>query len=202
MANKKIPAGLSPEPDPSMEAELDPELAELVEHTSPDVESPTAGDRIKAVDLTDAERVKRLDGFVPLDPEQIRIDNERASLIGGVAAALQDQEQRKVAPARVEGDDPDWIYFVRCPDAGCRGPGVWIHTQPGGQLKPNDWEASYKPRVAAWPGTKLFCQVCYAAGRQTMLPVFHERGYPVLNERHVGKMSRAKFDELLTKAKS
>lgn len=199
-AKKNAPEPDAEDVDRSMEAQLDPELEPYLEHDSPDVANPVGIDRFPTVNLEDPSRVQALKSLKPLDANKIQQDNARSAAIGGVAIALRQQEVRKRTPEIPVGDDPAFVYYIRCERADCSGPGIWIHTRPGGILNPNDWEANYKSRASDWPGHVVYCQCCRVNGVTTHLPFFHDRGKPVPNERHVGKIRRSEFEALLEKA--
>jgi len=168
---------------------------------SPDVRDRR--DTIRELDLDIPEQVETLRGVSDgtLDPVKVQDDLARQARVAGVGLALMEQDQnRHQAPSYLTEEDPDFVYYIRCTSTDCRGPGVWIHTQPHGLLKPNDWESSYKPRTALWPGREVYCQCCYQRhGVQRRLPIFHKDGMPHVNMRHVQKIRRSKFDEMMQK---
>jgi len=161
-------------------------------------------DNIQELDLEAEVEAGNLRGVTSkVDPQKIEDDLNRQGEIGRVAVSLMKADQeRKREPNFLTEQDPDWVYFIRCSARDCRGPGVWIHTQPHGTLRPQDWESSYKPRQAMWPGREIYCQCCYEQkGIQQRLPLFHQDGKPHVNMRHIAKMSRAKFEKLMSQAK-
>ena len=165
---------------------------------NPNINDPR--DRFPEVELDVPQRVKSMGSpdAPEFNPHNIAQDLERQQRIGGAAVALMQQDQQRQSADIPTGDDPKWVYFVRCTHRACRGPGMWIHVVPSGTLRPHDWEASYKPRTALWPGKDVICQACYQTrGVSQRLPLFHQDGLPFINQRHVAKIPRSKFDEIV-----
>ncbi len=115
---------------------------------------------------------------------------------GAVAKALAARRQKEqVAAKAAQGNNTVW--YVTCQEPTCLGPGLWIFEEPSGALRPDQWSTTYKPLGMPWPSKDVPCQCCYDQGIENFLPMWHMKGVPAVNPRHLQKMSRQEFELLL-----
>ncbi len=91
-------------------------------------------------------------------PPVIEVSDEELAQVGGAAERLGMQLQGTGTDEKALRAKEGRVYYIQC--TGCLNPGIWIFQRPAGELDPKEWESSYKPRNAGWPGADLECQVC------------------------------------------
>ena len=93
-------------------------------------------------------------------PPVIEVSDEELAAMGTAAARLGAQLQGTGTDEKALRAKEGRVYYIQC--KACGSPGAWIFQKPAGELKPSEWESSYKPRNAGWPGSAVPCQVCNA----------------------------------------
>lgn len=151
----------------------------------------------QAPSRTGPERALLARDHAPQPDESDR--SERAAL--ALRERLANERARAGAKPGSDAEDEQVMWYIECPDVGCRGPGVWIHRDPAGPLADTDWSASYKARRSRWPTsrgelTPLVCQCCAAEGKSVELQLFHTGGKPVVNSRFLRSMPMELYREL------
>ena len=91
-------------------------------------------------------------------PPVIQVSDEELAAMGSAANRLGAQLQGTGTDQKALHAKEGRVYYVQC--KACSSPGIWIFQRPAGELDSSEWESSYKPRNAAWPGGSVPCQVC------------------------------------------
>lgn len=107
-------------------------------------------------------------------PPRFKVDTGHMDASRAAAQKIIEAKQRLREEQTVKYK-PDDLHYIECTNSNCLGPAIWLWGDPTRQLTPDDWEASYKPRGAHWPGSQApFCQCCWEANKSKIhVRAFH-----------------------------
>lgn len=91
-------------------------------------------------------------------PPVIEVSDDELAAFGSAAETLGAQLNGTGTNQKALREKDGRVYYIQC--KSCGSPGVWIFQRPSGELDAKNWESSYKPRNASWPGSTVTCQVC------------------------------------------